>query len=356
MEAPRFNIGVAWPRQVGRERGKVKRKVRNDTIWYRNDRPKYTFTIYTGPRWKIPSSCKVSKSVQSKFDSLALCNSRTFNTSLFNEMLKTKYDKFQLINTFNPPQIVKSFLQSVKDKEHREWMQVRYIYTRLFRLARLLKKLIHIRKVNRCLQNPMNIDDVVSLEIPKKPVYVINFNQGCSYVYEASTILKTIVNRLLNSNYMFPEAKEPVNLLSNEEYSLGQYISVSIQLKRYNMFSWIFDRFKASCFTLTRFNMDLKQQLKIQAINSHFIDQPDSAQDTVLDFFELNAGNYILMTENKINSFIKNYNHISPSPYTQRWINATRRYYIAKELKDEPEILRIIHVCNNLIEECIGWV
>ena len=356
MEAPQFNIGVAWPRQVGRGRVKVKRNIRDDPIWYTNDRSKYTFTIYTGPRWKMPSSCKVSKSVKSKFDSLALCNFKSFNTSLFNEMLKTKYDKFQLISRFNPPQIVKSFLQSVKDKEHREWMQVRYIYIRLFRLARLLKKLIHIRKVNRCLRNPMNIDDVVSLDVPKKPVYVINFNQGCSYVYEASTILKTIVNRLLNSNYMFPEAKEPVNLLSNEQYTTSQYISISIQLKRYCMFSWIFDRFKANCFNLSRFNMNLKQQLKIRAINSHFIDQSELAEDTVIDFFELNAGNYISITENMINLFIKRYNHVDPSPYTQRWINATRRYYIAKELKDEVEILCIINLCDTLIHEYIDRV
>ena len=187
------------------------------------------------------------------------------------------------------------------------------------------------------MKNCKNIEDPVTLELPRKPVTVIDFKKRISFVYDASTLKKTIENRLLLSDYMFPEPKEPVNLLTNEPFTLGQLISVSKQCSSYGEYSWMIDSLKKLNGDLNMFSIYNKQKLKIEAINTFFKKSTFAIRDIVIDYFNLEA-EYADMPDAASYRFINAYDTSPERGVVQEWIGLTREYYIAKEL-NEPLLL-----------------
>ena len=187
------------------------------------------------------------------------------------------------------------------------------------------------------------------MDIPKKPVYVLNFTQKCSYIYEAATLLRTIQNKLLISDYMFPDPKDPVNLFTNEPFTMGQYISIFSQCKAQGEFSWLFDRFKASGFNISAFSNRFKQQLKLEAVDYYFKYQPYAAEITVIDYFLLNA-EYADLPSHIIGRFKNSFNYKNPNSYSNKWIHLAKKYYKAFELKDVVALHNINLDCDTLIQ------
>jgi hypothetical protein len=348
-----FHIGVATKKKKSKRSKKVKA----------NKNPVYSaapvYNTYSKPlqfnfnntfKWYIPSGFNVSKSIQLKFDRLSSCSIVSFTKELRQEIYNSSIQGFLSLDTWKPPPQIKSYLQSVKDKEKNEWIKVKLIYYKIFKLVRSIKILIRKRKIYKTLHNVLNIDDPATLEKPMKPVYVYNFNKTCTYVYEASTLLKEINRRLLTSDYMFVDPQEPRNLLSNKPFTMSQYISIIMQFKAYGMFSWIFDRFKACEFNIKKFKIRYRQQLKISAIETFFNTNTDLYRETVEDYFIINA-NVCDVPDEYIIKFKNTLYYNNNSLYIKRWISLTKRYYIAKELNDLNEIKEIENLGDDLISK-----
>jgi hypothetical protein len=158
-----------------------------------------------------------------------------------------------------------------------------------------------------------------------------------SFVYDARALRKTIENRLLLSDYMFPEPKEPVNLLTNEPFNIGQIISLYNQCLKYGEFSWMIESLKNLNGNLNMFAIHNKQKLKIEAINTFFKKSTFVIRDIVIDYFNLEE-DYSDLPEEVSSRFIRAYDTTPERPIVQEWIGLTREYYIAKEL-NEPSLI-----------------
>jgi hypothetical protein len=205
------------------------------------------------------------------------------------------------------------------------------------------------------MKKQINTEDIATMEVPKKPVYVINYSERCSYVYEAETMRRSINTKLLMSDWMFETPQYPVNPLSNEPFTVGQLLSIYNQMKAYGSFSWIFDRFKACTFNLKLYRLRFKQQLKLEAIESHFKIERANSTETIIEFLEENA-----ITQGASNSKIEklkayytlyenNIDNIKLRPLVMR-------YYIAIELNDLSSITSISYDINKIIKRYLNTI
>jgi hypothetical protein len=203
-----------------------------------------------------------------------------------------------------------------------------------------MNKLVSMRRISLCFKKQINTEDIVTLETPIKPIYVVSFLKRCTYVYEAETLRRTINNKLLTSEWMFENPQHPLNILSNEPLTMGQMISIYSQLKSYMKFSWIFDRFKACEFNLNSFRTRFRPQLKIEAIESHFRNEIENSRETLIEFFEANAIDYG-MNHDEIAKFRDIFYLCPNTQYTQTLKAMAKRHYIAYELRDIASVALI---------------
>ena len=302
------------------------------------------FLPYTGLRWEIPSGIKVSQSQQFKF---SMFENNEMNTVFGHINSKIKRPiTFLSVNfvfhTWKPPKQIVSAIQRNRDLQINEFKQVKSIYIKIFTFLYRFAKLVYTWRINKCMRNIKNTSDPVTLDVPKMPVYVIDFKQKSSYVYEASTLRRTIENKLLYSDYMFPTTSKPINLLTNEPFTYGQLLSIITQCASYGEFSWVLDRFKSCNCDITIFGKRFKQILKINAIETYFKCYKD-ARESVVDYFEsqAEASDFPVSKISKFSHLYIENTKRAPHSYIQKWINLTKQYYIAAELHDHLEMILI---------------
>jgi hypothetical protein len=339
---PRFSIGLHIRKILKKKKLKYKGKC------FKNIQD--TFKMYEGPRWQIPSCFKLPLPLVSKFSSLETI----YDFNEIKRIIHTNIKRLTARFTNNLDQWVPSceISNSIKlyiAKEEAEWNRIRTLYSRLFKFKKIFSKLIFKRKIKKCLLNCKNIEDPVSLEIPKCPVIIIDFKQGLSFVYDAKTLKKTIENRILYSDYMFPEPKQPVNMLTNQPFTLGQYYSIVSQCKKYGETSWILDSLKTVHFDLQLFAIYNRQKLKLEAINSFFKCSTYVIRDIVLDYFHQEV-DMSELSDKHIYEFTKTYDTRPEIPIIKMWINHTKKYYIAKELQDPFLLEQVAHGTDTMID------
>jgi hypothetical protein len=343
---PSFSIGVHIKKKNVIKKKYVK-KIKN--YYYPNALPT-TFTIYNGPRWCIPNCINLPDSVKYKFSMLETVFSfREIKTKIAENVRNMR---FNFNNNHTQESIMcQKFTSSITSfyaKQENEWNKVRAIYYRLFKLREVLVPLIFNWQIKRCLKNCKNTEDPVTMEIPKNPVSIIDFKKRISFVYEASTLRKTIENRLLLSDFMFPEPTSPVNLLTNEPFTYGQLVSLVDQCKKHGQLSWIMESFKELNANLELFSFHNKQKLKVEAIKTFFKKHPIYLRETVIDYFTLET-EYAELPDEQISRFIRAYDTKPHMPIVQQWIGITRDYYIAKELNEPVLLKRIAEKTDNIL-------
>ena len=302
------------------------------------------FVPYDGPRWFIPWARKVRPSVRYKFESLCTYGRAEVFNKIRENRIQSIFNISGYPNTFmnlagiwKPPSLITTMVQNIRDRHREDWKQVLLLYKSVFRFADMFNKLRHYMKVTKCMKNTVNQEDPVTLEIPKKPVYVLNFQGRCSYVYEANSLRRVMENRLLASYWMFVEPKPPNNLLSNEEFTMGQYVSIIRQLKEYREFSVAIARFRDAEFDLSKFEKRNMQYLKVSAVERHFKDEPATSRTTVIEFIKaMTIGRSV--EPKKLEAFLRAYDINKEYSYLKQWIRITKRYYISKELNDLDDL------------------
>jgi hypothetical protein len=211
-----------------------------------------------------------------------------------------------------------------------------------------LNRFIRYWRAKRCIRNVKNIEDIATMEVPTQPVYIIDYKTRCSYVFQALTIKKAMENRLLQSDWMFVDAAEPVNPFTNLSLTRCQLYSVISQLQKYYHFSWILDRYKSSGFSIAYFTLYYQQILKIEAITNHFTNEKDLANETVIDFFNNYADDIDFPDERKL----RIYQLIRTSPshtLTKQWYSLAREYYISEQLNDPTRMAILACAITSLL-------
>ena len=309
---------------IGLNLNKKKKQIRPTQAY---SPPGPDFCIYTGPRWPLPPKINISQSIQYKFMSLVTI----FDFRKIREEISRKISTLGFY--FPGSEIDRSSEYIIN--ERREWMKVKSIYLNLFRFRKNLLALIFRWQIRKCYKNVKNTEDPVTLEIPKKPVHVIDFVNRSSFVYDASTLKRTIQDRILLSDHMFPMPKKPVNLLTNKEFTSYQLYSIIQQCRTYGETSWILESLIGLSCNYNRFLIHNKQTLKLKAISSYFDTSPFYViKETVIDYFTYEADS-VSLNENIITSFMSYMDTETDLPIVKRWIYLTKQYYIATELKDQ---------------------
>jgi len=342
MEVPPFSIGTNYNKKKKKLSKKKGKPTFCPSSYYYGQPPPTTFKPYYGPRWRIPECYKASESIKYKFSLLETVFSfREIKNKIAENIrnMKFRFD-FTPKEQWKPPQQIVSSMTSFYAKQENEWNKVRAIYYRLFKFRQALIPLTFRWQIKKCLKNSKNTEDPVTMEVPKEPVIIIDFKKRMSFVYDARTLRKTIENRLLLSDYMFPEPKEPVNLLTNEPFNLGQLISLYKQCLKYGESSWMIESLIYFNGDINIFSLYNKQKLKIESINTFFKKPSYIIRDIVIDYFNAEE-DYSDLPEPIAQRFIKTYDTSPERAIIQEWIGITREYYIAKEL-NEPSLLTAI--------------
>lgn len=349
MESHGFMIGVhSKPKILGVPRDiygkKIVKQARNPRARAHppDKSPKIQFKFFVDGLWKIPSYVQPSESVRNKFISL----SYIFNyDALKNQIhINIKDIKFKTIYNYWPipneldwastlPTNIQSMIQSYYAKQEQDWNKVRGIYFKLFKIRKALKPLVYRWRVARCLANCKNTEDPVTLEVPKKPVYMVDIKHRISFVFDAKTMKKTIENRILQSDYMFAEPLQPVNPLTNMNFTYGQLVSIIRQCREQAEYSWILQGLYDVNCNFNYFARYYKKQLNLEAIKTFFGRPTIYIRETVIDFFEKEA-DLSDFPMYKVLKFRSLYDTAPETMVVKQWIKATKDHYIAKELND----------------------
>jgi hypothetical protein len=196
----------------------------------------------------------------------------------------------------------------------------------------LYKKLVHHWRVKKLVA--YNVDDIFTLEPPKKPISVVDWQSKKKYVFEAQTLMRDITCRLMNTDGIFENPQYPRNPFTNISFTQAQMISIWNSIFSYNMYvSSAFTLFRKARYCLHRFELENSNILKLNAL-SITMKTPScyDYRDRMLDFISyayadscdscnLNAFKYA-MTNYPNNSLLK------------EWATLCYKYY-------ESEILYI---------------
>jgi hypothetical protein len=130
----------------------------------------------------------------------------------------------------------------------------------------LYKKLVHHWRVKKLVAS--NVDDIFTLEPPKKPVSVIDWASKKKYIFEAQTLMRDITCRLMNTDGIFENPQYPRNPFTNISFTQSQMISIWNAIFSYNIYvSSAFTLFRKARYCLHRFELENSNILKLNALS-----------------------------------------------------------------------------------------
>ena len=132
-------------------------------------------------------------------------------------------------------------------------------------LATFARRWLLVRRVK-----VMNEEDIVTCEVPRQPVQILDWSQRKLYVYEAATIARDIRESLLQQDYLFPAPKPPRNILTNEPLSLQQFLSVVDQLREYRKLHWATEALCQYGYNMAQFTARFDQPLRLETLANVF--------------------------------------------------------------------------------------
>ena len=322
------------------------------------------FKPYTGRRMFLPDAVAVSKDIQTMFNqimSYAVLNPIEESNAVEGIQLSfySQFTKKRIVKKgcapleptkWKAPISVQNYINNGINTQVLRWIKVREYLTKMPFVFTKVNRFIRYWRAKRCIRNAKNIEDIATMEVPTQPVYIIDYANHCSYVFQALTIKKAMENRLLQSDWMFVDATEPVNPFTNISLTRCQLYSIISQLQRYYHFSWILDRYKSTGFSIAYFTLYYQQMLKIEAIKNHFNNEKDLANETVIDFFNSYADDVDFPVERKL----RVYQVIRTNPshtLTKQWYSLAREYYISEQLNDPTRMAILTCYITSLIQQ-----
>lgn len=346
---PRFHIGVWTPQN--KQKKKVRRIQPKVKYWNGPIGQPIQFVPYTGQRWWTPAGYKCSPWVRFKFDQLGALGPAGMSDRI--KAMATDRFRFYIPTQWSPPIEVLQALNRDMKAQVKQTNELKILLTKFKRVAAVMKRFIGYWIRMRCIRNCRNLEDIVTGEMPKQPVYIVDMTKRISYAFEARTLKIAMERRFMNCDYMFAEPQVPLNPLTNEPLTHGQMISVVNQLFWHRQFSWSLERYLAGGCNLTRFERSFRQYLKLKAIAAHFQDEADGLE-TVEDFFETKA-DLSDMPDAKIGKFIHMLRTNRKHHLCQAWFKITRQYYLAKEIGEEAVLALIDQRAEHLLQKVYDY-
>jgi hypothetical protein len=133
-----------------------------------------------------------------------------------------------------------------------------------------------------------NEEDLMTGEVPKRPIILEDFENRWQYSFEPSTILRDMVSRLLLSTAtVFPSPKLPRNPYTNTDMTQGQFLSIVQQLRAIGKAHWALEGLHSVQYDIEQFGKDMHFKLRSAIIHNIFSNPSDSsAKELILEFIE----------------------------------------------------------------------
>jgi len=189
-----------------------------------------------------------------------------------------------------------------------------------------MKKCIRLWRLKRF--KSANETDIVTFEAPTNPIILYDWTSKHKYVFEASTLMKCITERLEVAVNLFIKPKMPVNPFTNVPLTYGQLHFLIHELLKRGRSNWILLAFSSSGYDLETFLKHHRQSLQFYTIRKEFgVTLSETAKLCVSSFRDdryehVSSYYYVNHIWDWAIETIPNH------PDVAVWINLTRRYYM----------------------------
>ena len=141
---------------------------------------------------------------------------------------------------------------------------VREHFEKARHVRQALSRLVHIWRVHHL--KAVNTEDIVTMDVPLKPVHVVDWAQKTTTIFEANTLMRDITTCLLHHDGFFEEPKAPRNPLTNLPLTQSQILSVWMQITKSGIpTSAVFAQFRQARYCLQNFHIIYGVPLRLHA-------------------------------------------------------------------------------------------
>ena len=270
------------------------------------------------------SSTPIPKPIQPLLSHAAKITNDELTTLLWcGPTLTDRYSKIKLLNesidSWNPSILPSNYVAECKikcDILFKE-QQVRSVFRNLARIW------LYKRYRNRLL----NTEDPATMEVPRTPIHVYSTSQKGSYVFEASTLIKSIEKDLCFAQYLFPEPSHPKNPLTNLFWKSTQRLHIIQQLRSLNIGSWILEGYVQCNYKLRMFRDIFMVPLKVRALMDLTMNAAsDDTVEFVCEFIE-DMNEYYDNDDSNLGIIKWAVRHMYSHPYIREWRKLWARIY-----------------------------
>ena len=133
-----------------------------------------------------------------------------------------------------------------------------------------------------------NQEDLMTGEIPKYPVTLVDWASRSSYIFEPRTICRDMVQRLLMTTYGgFPKPLLPRNPYTNTDMTEGQFYNVMRQLRQHGITHWVLEALYSTNYSIPRMEKELYFKLRYHALKQTFTNPADvNGQILLMEYIE----------------------------------------------------------------------
>ena len=246
-------------------------------------------------------------------------------------------------------------------------LNIRKAVNTIQRARFLFRILVHHARTRRLQM--ANTEDIFTMEVPKNPVFIVDWASKQKYTFEANTLLKDITCRLLTHDGLFENPQSPRNPYTNLPFTQSQMISVWNSIFSAGIYtSSAFALFRKSKFCMRRFILENANFLKRNALSKTMKDPASyDYADRMADFIR-----YVYEEEAldcRIYLYTHAIRHYPGHSLIKRWAALCYKFYEAdllyngpeldikkdiilfsaiKLISSEPQLIRLFNVSNNI--------
>lgn len=233
-------------------------------------------------------------------------------------------------------------------------ISIEEVYLKNMRVRWAMKKLMNAWK--RRHFKFMNEEDIATQEVPKNPVVLVNWATKTVHKFEAITILRDSINRLLHHDELFLIPLDPRNPYTNMPLSYGTLVSIRNQLRRAGISHWLWEAFVSSNFNLTLLENNYEVPMKLRCLDLLMKNKTNYITiDFIMDFIigEYTHHNTTFPPNERtvMSMLITKWD----TPKVQEWIKLCLLYW-TNEIRGRSENNTLIHTKSEiLIKSMKSW-
>lgn len=192
---------------------------------------------------------------------------------------------------------------------------------------RLFKILLHHWRVKHLKK--ANEEDIVSGQTPKHPIYIIDWQANSVYVFEASTLARDMMERLLCHDGLWIDSQAPRNPLTNIPLTQAQTISVYQQLSRSPVqLGWAVTAFRKVRYDLNRFLLEYDTPIQLHAYRHTMRNRShEDYKERMLDFIQYAYDQEAI--DCLVTSYAYALQHFPENPIMVLWSHICFKFYEA---------------------------